>query len=71
MVEYLQSLLEEPWRPASLAALVAWLIFYAGFSELDPNDPEPHYSLGVIDWLRAISLGWKLARGWACVRMTT
>ena len=26
--------------------------YYQMASELDPNDPEPHYSLGVIDWLQ-------------------
>ncbi len=31
MLAYLQSLLDEPWKPVSRPALVAWLIFYAGF----------------------------------------
>jgi hypothetical protein len=31
MLEYLQSLRDEPWKPVSHSALVAWLVFYAGF----------------------------------------
>jgi hypothetical protein len=31
MLEYLQSILDEPWKPISRPARVAWLIFYAGF----------------------------------------
>ena len=31
MIEYLQSLFDEPWKPVSRPALAAWLIFYAGF----------------------------------------
>jgi hypothetical protein len=31
MVEYLQSIVEEPWKPVSRPALIAWLVFYAGF----------------------------------------
>jgi hypothetical protein len=31
MFAYLQSILEEPWKPVSRPALVAWLIFYVGF----------------------------------------
>lgn len=31
MLESLQSILDEPWKPVSRPALVAWLIFYAGF----------------------------------------
>jgi len=31
MFESLQSILDEPWKPVSRAALVAWLLFYAGF----------------------------------------
>src|SRR6202166_3648023 len=31
MIESLQSILDEPWKPVSRPALVAWLIFYAGF----------------------------------------
>jgi hypothetical protein len=31
MLEYLQSILNEPWRPVSRPALVAWLVFYVGF----------------------------------------
>jgi len=31
MLEYLQSILEEPWKPLSRPALVAWLIFYGSF----------------------------------------
>lgn len=31
MVEYLQSVLDEPWKPISRAALGAWPVFYAGF----------------------------------------
>src|SRR6202163_3858032 len=31
MIEPLQSILDEPWKPVSRPALVAWLIFYAGF----------------------------------------
>jgi tetratricopeptide (TPR) repeat protein len=27
--------------------------YYVKVSELDPNDPEPYYSVGVIDWTRA------------------
>ena len=31
MIEYLQSSLDEPWKPLSRPALLAWLIFYAAF----------------------------------------
>ena len=31
MIESLQSILDEPWKPVSRPALVAWGIFYAGF----------------------------------------
>ncbi|HET6179770.1 MAG TPA: hypothetical protein VFE61_22805 [Candidatus Sulfotelmatobacter sp.] len=31
MLEYLQSILDEPWKPVSRPALVAWLVFYAVF----------------------------------------
>ena len=31
MLEYLQSILEEPWKLVSRPAVVAWLVFYAGF----------------------------------------
>ena len=31
MLEPLQSILDEPWKPLSRPALVAWLIFYAAF----------------------------------------
>ena len=31
MIESLQSILDEPWKPVSRAELVAWLIFYVGF----------------------------------------
>src|SRR5580692_486594 len=31
MIEYLQSLFDERWKPVSRPALVAWLIFYVGF----------------------------------------
>jgi len=31
MFAYLQSILEEPWKPVSRPALVAWLIFYIAF----------------------------------------
>jgi hypothetical protein len=31
MFEYLQSILEEPWKPVSRWALAAWLVFYTGF----------------------------------------
>jgi hypothetical protein len=31
MLESLQSILEEPWKPVSRPALVAWLIFYIAF----------------------------------------
>jgi hypothetical protein len=31
MIESLQSILDEPWKPVPRPALVAWLIFYAGF----------------------------------------
>ena len=31
MLDYLQSILEEPWKPVSRAAVIAWLIFYGGF----------------------------------------
>jgi tetratricopeptide (TPR) repeat protein len=26
--------------------------YYRQASELDPNDPEPHYTIGVLDWLQ-------------------
>ena len=31
MREYLQSILDEPWKPVSRTALAAWLLFYAAF----------------------------------------
>jgi hypothetical protein len=31
MREYLQSVVDEPWKPVSRPALVAWLVFYAAF----------------------------------------
>ena len=31
MIEALQSILDEPWKPVSRPALVAWLIFYVAF----------------------------------------
>jgi hypothetical protein len=31
MIEYLQSIFNEPWKPVSRPALVAWLVFYVGF----------------------------------------
>jgi len=31
MLELLQSILGEPWKPVSRPALVAWLVFYVGF----------------------------------------
>src|SRR5579871_6791788 len=31
MLEWFQSILDEPWKPASRPALVAWLVFYIGF----------------------------------------
>jgi hypothetical protein len=31
MLEGFQSILDEPWKPISRAAIVAWLIFYVGF----------------------------------------
>ena len=31
MLKYLQSILEEPWRQVSRPAVIAWLVFYAGF----------------------------------------
>lgn len=31
MLEYLQSMLNEPWKPLSRPAIVAWLIFYLWF----------------------------------------
>ena len=31
MLEYLQAILNEPWKPVSRSALVAWLIFYVAF----------------------------------------
>ena len=31
MLERLQAILEEPWKPVSRPALVAWLIFYVAF----------------------------------------
>jgi hypothetical protein len=31
MLESIQSILDEPWKPISRPALVAWLIFYVGF----------------------------------------
>ena len=31
MREYLQSILDQPWKPVSRLALAAWLVFYAGF----------------------------------------
>ena len=31
MLDYLQSILEEPWRQVSRPAIIAWLVFYAGF----------------------------------------
>ena len=31
MIDYLKSIRDEPWKPVTLPALVAWLIFYGGF----------------------------------------
>jgi hypothetical protein len=31
MVEYFQSIIEEPWKPVSRAAIVAWITFYVAF----------------------------------------
>ena len=31
MLEWFQSILDEPWKPVSRPALAAWLIFYVGF----------------------------------------
>ena len=31
MLEFLQSVFDEPWKPVSRPALTGWLIFYAGF----------------------------------------
>lgn len=31
MLEYLQSIVDEPWKPASRPAIAAWLLFYLGF----------------------------------------
>jgi hypothetical protein len=31
MLEYLQSIWDEPWKPMSRAEVVAWLVFYVGF----------------------------------------
>ena len=27
--------------------------YYRQAAELDPNDPEPHYTIGVLDWLQS------------------
>lgn len=45
--------------------------YYQMESDLDPNDPEPHYSMGVIDWSQCYQPSDGSARGWACVRMNT
>ena len=29
--------------------------YYRKALEIDPNDPEPYYSVGVIDWTRLLS----------------
>src|SRR5947208_17070273 len=31
MFDYLQSMLDEPWKPVSRPSLIAWLIFYLAF----------------------------------------
>jgi hypothetical protein len=31
LIEYLQSIFDEPWKPVSRPALVGWLIFYVAF----------------------------------------
>ena len=31
MLEYLRSILDEPWKPVSRPALVAWFVFYCAF----------------------------------------
>ena len=31
MLAYLHSIFEEPWKPLSRLAVVAWLVFYVGF----------------------------------------
>jgi hypothetical protein len=31
MFDYLQSMLDEPWKPVSRPSLIAWLVFYLGF----------------------------------------
>ena len=39
--------------------------YYRKATDLDPNDPEPYYSVGVIDWTRPTSRAWKSAPSWA------
>src|SRR5438045_3617793 len=34
MFDYLQSMLDEPWKPVSRPSLIAWLVFYLGFPRL-------------------------------------
>src|SRR5262249_17370280 len=31
MLDYIQSVLAEPWKPISRGAVIAWLVFYAAF----------------------------------------
>lgn len=31
MLEYLKSIFLEPWKPVARVALIAWMVFYAGF----------------------------------------
>ena len=31
MFDYLQSMLDEPWKPVSRPSLIAWLVFYLAF----------------------------------------
>ena len=31
MLEYIQSMLQEPWKPISRSGVIAWLVFYALF----------------------------------------
>ncbi len=41
MVEYLQSIFEEPWKPVSKPAVAAWLVFYVGFLIYAAATPGP------------------------------
>jgi Flp pilus assembly protein TadD len=45
--------------------------YYQMASDIAPNDPEPYYSIGVIDSSRCYQPGWRPEPDWACNRTRT